>query len=429
MNKDRLITILVCSIAIIYLIVIKAMPHFFFYNGKSAFEKHNYVKAYSNLKKAYYFDKKNKDYRYYFVKTLTNLVPNLEVQKNMFEIASSEEEDSAQSLAENKVTEWKFNVLRNIGDNYIEQTPLDKGIIRWDINKFPIKIKIENNVSVPDYYNVEILRAFNQWTLSTGFIKFSKTDNDADIIVKIMSLPSSTCSDNQNCKYVVGYTTPTIKGRILKYMTIILYDKDPYGNYFSDKELYNIILHEIGHALGIMGHSYSSDDLMYMASENNIYMSYRSAFQYLSSKDINTIKLLYKLIPDVTNSENINTKDLVYAPIVLGSSKEISKRKLKEAQNYIKNAPNLAGGYIDLGIAYSELGKDKDAIKAMQKAYELASTDTEKYLCAFNLSALFLKIKGFEQAEEYANIAKKINNSEEIQELIMNIKHEKSRSK
>ena len=87
-------------------------------------------------------------------------------------------------------------------------------------------------------------------------------------------------------------------------MTIILYSKDPFGNFFSDKELYNTILHEIGHALGIMGHSYSSEDLMYMATDNdsNFYAPYRSSFQYLSSKDINTIKLLYKMFPDISNT-------------------------------------------------------------------------------------------------------------------------------
>ena len=48
-------------------------------------------------------------------------------------------------------------------------------------------------------------------------------------------------------------------------MTITIYDKDANGSYFSDRQLYNTVLHEIGHALGIMGHSYSTDDLMYMA--------------------------------------------------------------------------------------------------------------------------------------------------------------------
>ena len=214
-------------------------------------------------------------------------------------------------------------------------------------------------------------------------------------------------------------------------MTITLYDKDPNGNFFSDKELYNTILHEIGHALGIMGHSYSSEDLMYMSSSenNNIYTQYRSSFQYLSSKDINTIKLLYKLLPTVTNSDHIETKNLVYAPIVLGTSKEISNRKVKEAQNYIKNAPDLASGYIDLAIAYSELGKNKEAIKYMLQGYERSKTNDEKYSSAYNLATLYLNSKDYESAIKYAEIAKEISNNEEIKELIMNINRAKPNKK
>ena len=215
-------------------------------------------------------------------------------------------------------------------------------------------------------------------------------------------------------------------------MTISLYDKDPYGNYFSDKELYNTILHEIGHALGIMGHSYSSEDLMYMTTENSsFYSPYRSSFQYLSSKDINTIKLLYKLIPDITNTplKQMDTKGLIYAPIVLGTSEDISSRKLEEAKNYIKNAPDIAGGYIDLGIAYAELNKTNEALKAMNKALELAKSDNEKYMANYNLAALNMNNGKLDKALIYAKEAQNIYDSNEIKDLITNINHAKSSKK
>lgn len=429
MSSDRKFTVILCTAAILFGIAVKTAPVYFFNQGKTALKKQNYVQAHKNLRNAYNFNKNNKDYRYYYVQALLNLSPTITVQKELFEIASSSNNDSAQDLAENKTAEWRNNVMRNIGDNYIEQAPMDKGIMRWDTEKFPLKITVVDNsgINIPDYYNDEIYKAFNQWEISTQFLKFANTQNpkDADIIVKIKPLPDDVCTGD-TCRYVVGYTTPDFKGHILNKMTIVLYAKDPHGNFFSDKELYNTILHEIGHALGIMGHSYSADDLMYMTSDNtNFYTPYRSSFQYLSSQDINTIKLLYKLIPTITNSEKINTKGLIYAPIILGTSKDISSRKLKEAQMYVKNAPELAGGYIDMGIAYSELGKYNDAVKAMQKGYELSKTDSERYTALYNLSAIYMNSGQLDKALTYANEAKKIMNTEEIKDLITNINHAK----
>lgn len=429
MNNDRKITIIICLSAILFAIIFKSLPMYYYKQGTSSLKNKNYIKAYQNLKKAYNFDHHNKDYRYYYVQALKNLSPTLVVQKEMFAISAGKERDSAQHAAESCILEWRNSIMRNIGDNYIEQAPMDKGILRWDENKFPLNVKItnESGISVPPYYQTEIQRAFSQWQASSGFIKFTQNDNTPDIIVKILPLPSDLCN-GQTCRYVVGFTTPEYKGNLLKNMTIVLYAKDPLGNFFSDKELYNTILHEIGHALGIMGHSYSSEDLMFMSATNSFYAPYRSSFQYLSAKDINTIKLLYKLTPSVTNTpkDQLNTKGLIYAPIILGTSTEISSRKLKEAQNYIKNAPDLAGGYIDLAIAYAELNKNSEAIKAMKKAHELAKSQDEKYMTSFNLAALYFNSGNLDKSLEFANEAKQISNTEEVKDLIMNINHKKN---
>ncbi len=426
-NSDRIITVFICTTAIIFGIAYKLMPSYYYRRGLNYYKNQDYVKAYTNLKKAYLADSKNKDYRYYYAKTLTNLTPGITVQKEIFEIASGKELDSAQQVADMKISEWQRKVFNLTGDNYIEQAPFDRGILRWDKTKFPLKTAIiDESGNLPDYYKTEIMSALSQWQDSTGFIKFTMTDNskNAEIIIKITETPKNTCTQD-GCKYVAGYTTPEIKGNLLKKSTITLYSKDPYGNYFSDKEIYNTILHELGHALGIMGHSYSTGDLMYMTTENSnsFYAPYRSSFQYLSSQDINTIKLLYMLLPQITNTpmKEFNTKGLIYAPVILGTSEEISSRKLAEAKNYIKNAPELAGGYIDLGVAYAELNKTSSAVKAMKKAYKLAQTKNEKYMACYNLSAIYMNSGHLEEALKYALQAKGIIDSSEVQELITNI--------
>lgn len=429
-HKNKPITFLIFLLSIIFVLIFNILPSFYYKKGLKLYNNQNYAKAYTYLKKAYDLEPNNKDYRYYYVRNLCNLTPTIAVQKEVFEIATGNELDSAQNIADKQVREWRNTILDSIGDNYIEQVPFDKGILRWDKNKFPLKVFIEATTesNFPDYYNTQILTAIAQWQASSGFVTFARTNNkkNADIVIKIADLPGNNCKE-QGCKYVVGFTIPEIKGDLLKKSTITLYAKDPYGNFYSDKEIFNTVLHELGHALGIMGHSYSTGDLMYMETDTskNFYTPYRSSFQYLSSKDINTLKLLYLLLPQITNTpkKDFNTKDLIYAPIILGTSAEISSRKIEEAKNYIKNAPELSGGYIDLGIAYAELNKTADAVKAMKKAYSLAKDDNDKYLVCYNLSAIYVNSKHYKKALKYAKEAQAISNTEEIQDVITNIEH------
>jgi len=425
---DRFLTILICSAAIFIGICIKAYPSVSYLIGVKEFNKNNYIKAEKYLKTAYNFDKNNRDYRYYYVQTLAKLTPDYSVQKRVFDIYSGALNDSAKQTAENKIYEWKRNILNNIGNNYIEQTPYNNGILRWDINSFPLKVGItdDSELQIPSYYLDEIVTAFKQWEESTNFIKF-EIDNkikNPDIIVKISPLSKDICNDKE-CQFAVGYTIPNINNNILKNMTITLYSTDPLGNFYTDKIFYNTILHEIGHALGIMGHSYNPDDLMYMSNENydTLYSQHRSSFQYISSRDVNTIRLLYKLAPAITNASNIKTKNLIYPPIILGTNKQISQRKLAEAKNYIKKAPELPNGYIDLGIAYAELDKSNDAINAFKKALELSNNNNDRYICLFNLSAIHMHLGKLKKAKEYAEKAKIISDTDEINEILIQIKN------
>ena len=419
-------------IVITVLVFVKLLPAYFYGAGERCYKARNYVGAYKNKKKKKSLAPSNKDYRYNYVLALAHLKPTLKVQKEMFAISQdNRHDDSAKRLAQNQIETWQMKVLSAYGSNYIEQVPLDSHVLRWNLKSMPLDVSIEipKNDTLPQYYNAEITKAFMQWQNSTGFIKFNfiEKPSKADIVVKFMALPESNCS-SAGCKYVVAYTNPTFNGNTLKKMTITLYDKDAYGNYFSDKELYNTILHEIGHALGIMGHSYSTDDLMYMSSretQDKIFTRFRSSFQYLSAKDLNTLRLLYNMTPTITDTplQEIDREGLIYAPVVLGSAEEIGNQKLKEAENYIKNAPDLPGGYIDLAVAYAQLGKLRKATENLDTALQLAKTDQDKYVIYYNYAVVYLNNNKPDSALKYAQTAQRIKNSEEILDLISNIEH------
>ena len=413
-------------------IFINILPGIIFQKGLKEYKKKDFIKAHQYFGIAKKLKPDNKEYKYNYVLALASLTPTYNIQKEMFKLSLDKISDSSSRLALVQVEFWKRKLLQNYGRNYIEQTPYDSRILRWDTASFPLKVSIDFPMeeNLPPYYRAEVTKAFYQWQNSSGFLKFNFINNvkDAQIVVKFLPLPKNNCNEF-GCKYVVAYTEPTIKGNILKKMTITMYDKDAYGNYFSDKELYNTILHEIGHALGIMGHSYSTDDLMYMSNDelqrNNIYTRFRSSFQYISAQDINTITLLYNIAPDISNVpiSKINKEKLIYPPIILGTLEDMRMDKLKEAKNYVKNAPALPGGYIDLAIAYAELGKKENAIKSLNKALMLSKTPEEQFIVYYNLAVIEMNSKNLSKALEYARQAQQISNSDEIADLISNIEH------
>lgn len=426
MKKNN--TGLLLGILIALLMFFYAVPYFSFNIGKNAYEKNDYLKAFSTLAFSYKMHKDNEDYRYYYVLTLIKLKPALKVQKDLFELSQSKIDDSAKRIAAEKINDWRLNVNYNAGNNYIYNAPSERGIVRWDENKFPLKVFLKNLDSVPDYYKTEINSAFAQWQNSVDFLQFEYVNkpSSANIIVEIAPLPKNVCKGSE-CQYIVGYTVPKIKNNLLKKMTITLYDKTPTGEYFSDKELFNTIMHELGHALGIMGHSYYEGDLMFVSTtSNNRFDSTRarSSFQFLTSSDINTLRLLYKLIPNVSNTpvEKLDTTGLIYAPILIGSSEEMHQRKIREALSYIEQAPEMSGGYVDLAIAYSELNQNDKAIQAFKQAIKYAKSDAELYLAYYNLAVLYSSLNNKNKALKYAQKAKKINSTDEVIELISKLK-------
>lgn len=431
--KKTLVFLSTIIFILLFLLIFKFIPNIYLESGKNDYSNNNYPSAYNNLKIAYGLNPHNQDIRYYYIQTLVKLPATLDVQKAIYEFAQAKQTDSADLIAEQQIGKWKGNILFNAGENYIEETPFNDKILRWDAKKFPLVVNIKNNSAVaPAYYIEEIKNAFSQWQNITGrFIRFEYTDNpnDANILVTINTSEDMKKCSEETCKYTVAYTTPSFSGDLLKRATIFFYDSNNLGQPFTQKQIYNTALHEIGHSLGIMGHSQSQDDLMYLQEGDvGAYDNLRSDFQLFSPRDINTIKLLYKLVPDITNTpmNEFDTSRLIYAPIVMGSEEEINSKKILEAQNYIKQAPNLPNGYLDLATGYAELNQYGKAIETLDKALSLCSNDNERYIVYYNYAVTYSRIKDWENALKYANQAKAIKSDADIDGLINSINTNKN---
>lgn len=424
MNKRLIGLFSVLFVLIIALIIQKCIPSIAFNLGKQSYENKDYVKAFSLLKFANEIDSKNIEYRYYYVETMLKLKPTLDIQKELFKVSQANLSDTADLLSDKQIEIWRNNIFLNVGENYIEQTPMGDKILRWDAQTFPLKVYIKKDTSnpIPPYYESAITRAFRQWQ-NTGPVKFKILDNekDANILVDIVSSQSMQKCDGPDCKYVVAFTKPTYNDSLLKRMDITFYDLNMADKPYSEREIYNTALHEIGHSLGIMGHSQNSDDLMYMQkSKEEALDRFRSDFQYISPRDANTLNLLYKLVPDITNTSmsKYNVNYQFYAPIIIGGSKEANSKKLTEAQNYIKQAPNLPNGYIDLASAYTELKEYSKAIDSLNTALNKTSDSSQRYLIYYNLAVIYITVKDWNNAIQFAQTARNIQDSPDLDGLI-----------
>lgn len=131
-----------------------------------------------------------------------------------------------------------------------------------------------------------VTKGFSIYTDSLGdLIKFRYVSNpkDADITVKFTDHFKNK-SGNTDTKCLLDRETNK-KHMQKANITIALkyYEKDVSH---PDSVLLNITIHEIGHALGILNHSDSPNDMMYSTT------NYRN--DSLSQRDINTIKRIYK---------------------------------------------------------------------------------------------------------------------------------------
>ena len=375
--------------------------------GKDAYNNQDYVNARHYLSYAIKYNKKNQEYRKYYINTLLKLPKLLDVQRDIYDISEINVSDNANLLA-NKYIEETRAALHN-QDSYIDQVPIEGKALHW--NKQPIRVEIKTELaSVPMYYYKEIVKAFKYWQYSTDAdIKFLFNNIAPDITIEFKKRDIKQTKDKN---YVAAYTVPDYVNSHLTGMKITLYDKDINAKEYSRIDIYNIAMHEIGHALGIMGHSGNADDVMYMKTKQDQYYGTNNRLT-LTERDLNTFNLLYKICPDITNAAC--TDEMFYSPIVFGNKFDISLTKIAEAKDYIKNAPDLPNGYIDLADAYLQQKNYVQAESALKQALDIALKNPDdkdsQFVIYYNLAVLYTEIKNFEKATFYTDKAAEINSN------------------
>lgn len=423
-NKILLSILLVLFLSCI--VLIKNISPISYAIAKSYFNKQNYSKSLLFFEYAIKTNPDDLDAYYYYAKALDELPMSYSVQRKLYKLANQTKSGAAASIANDEIKKYKQFILSHVGANYIQQVPYQNKILRWDTKKFPLKVYIEENSNLPNYYVSNVKKAFKHWEeASENLITFNFVQNpiNADIEFKFIEKDNTSCKE-KNCQYVLAYALPTISGNKLKKFDIRFSTTNNLNLAFLPKEIYLGTLHEIGHALGIIGHSFYEENLMYPSSteQDPRYSKYKS--RGITAEDINTIRLLYAFLPDISNGSYSlqEQQKLIYPPIILGSKIEITNKKIEQAKNYIKNAPYIPNGYIDLAIGYYEIDNYQAAIENLEKALELTPLEENKFPILYNLTLAYYESRNYDNALIYGQMALNINPKPELYALITYIK-------
>jgi tetratricopeptide (TPR) repeat protein len=177
--------------------------------------------------------------------------------------------------------------------DYFKSTTAE-GIALWPRRSMPIKVFIASGENTPGFrksFGDILMWSFGQWLRgASNYLSLNLVSNEeaADIVcswtndIKDLQQGAEQGETHINFRRVKGGKP------VLVHASIKLCIVDPLaGGVLSDKVFTELCLHEIGHALGIKGHSPNRNDVMFFAT-GEIF-----PLHTLSARDVATINRLY----------------------------------------------------------------------------------------------------------------------------------------
>lgn len=283
-----------------------------------------------------------------------------------------------------------------IGENYLDNVLSGGNIIRWNPSTFPLKVYIENCQSVPPYYVEQIKKAFIRWQkVSDDFIRFTLvSDKDyADIRCVFPDNFERKCGVSNIAAW---HTYRFDKDGAIKYSNIEFAKVSCKRKLYTPNEVYTTALHEIGHSLGLSGHSLNPDDLMYPSN---------NAGKDISDRDLRTLKLVYSIMPDKTNKpfSEQEMEGLVSSEDVWGSKENKVDTQLEILQkNVSQNASAAYSEYIKIGNLYYDKKDYENAILNYKKSLEVATQNVVRARIYLRIADAYTRLNNYEQALNYA---------------------------
>lgn len=301
--------------------------------------------------------------------------------------------------------------------DYFPYTTHESGVIKWTSAQMPLKVFVSSGSKVQGYkpeFEGLFTDAFKQWVTASGdqvkvdFV--SKADNSNIECVwtndyKMVNSPS------EGGEAQVSWTKDGIQ-----HVKIVILTTDPTPDSpLSQNQVRAVCMHEIGHSLGLMGHSPRPDDIMYCT------MPSAEVKPMISSRDASTLKHLYA--PDVhialksgstssavakvpTDKDSIMNQgvDLMQAR-AYAQAMEKFEEVLKLDPGYDRARENLAKACTNYAVEQADKGNTTEAESLFQKALNAQS----------KLRNLAIKMTTFETYAKFLRRVRRDKDAERVE--------------
>ncbi|AKG23821.1 peptidase [Calothrix sp. 336/3] len=180
------------------------------------------------------------------------------------------------------LVKWQDN--SNSGDYFDQITPTEVGYLVW--SEFPVKIYLQAPKNIPptqlDNWVKSVTQVVQEWSAYLPLtIVTQPTEADIQILRQtppLQIIPGSKIPRARSAQTTYKFYQ---KSNILYHRFQILISPSQTGKYLTAA-----IRHELGHALGIWGHSPVNSDVLYFSQVTNP--------PQISPRDVNTLRRVYQ---------------------------------------------------------------------------------------------------------------------------------------
>ncbi len=280
----------------------------------------------------------------------------------------------------------RYQGLIPAGDDYLDNATEGGRRVRWALSKLPLKVFIEEApLGIRNFqpgFVAQVRRGLDVWCAALeNQLSYTQITNkeQADIRVSwVNNIDSQGYSEEGRTAYTAGLMTPHYQGDRIDYMDVKIATFDIFGKPQNSEQIHAVAIHELGHSLGLMGHSDQPGDIMY--SEN------RSVIKP-SLRDVVTIRRLYALAADINNlpsdQRELNPERAQELASAEDKALEKLERQVKQSGTPL-NYLNLGVGYYQKALQTIQKGENakpwlEQALGAIDKTIAMQPKDPRAY--------------------------------------------------